>query len=205
LSIVVACIGTSLSAYVYTWQSNQEVEEEILKGRRHLWQRKGATDVEIERTRRGVLTGMIFSNVILYFIILATGSTLHTSGQTQIETAAQAAAALEPLAGPAAKWLFAAGIIGVGFLAVPIMTTGAAYDIVQGFGKKGSLHAKPSENKFFYVRTGATLLSMRRMWPDRSSGGSCCRLSWKARPKALQQIPDREPQFPVSQSSCLKW
>jgi Mn2+/Fe2+ NRAMP family transporter len=74
LSIVVACIGTSLSAYVYTWQSNQEVEEEILKGRRHLWQRKGATDVEIERTRRDVLTGMIFSNVILYFIILATAA-----------------------------------------------------------------------------------------------------------------------------------
>ncbi|EIM30772.1 NRAMP family divalent metal transporter [Microvirga lotononidis] len=154
LSIVVACIGTSLSAYVYTWQSNQEVEEEILKGRRHLWQRKGATNVEIERTRRDVLTGMIFSNVILYFIILATGSTLHASGQTQIETAAQAATALEPLAGPAAKWLFAAGIIGVGFLAVPIMTTGAAYDIVQGFGKKGSLHAKPSENKFFYATIG---------------------------------------------------
>jgi NRAMP (natural resistance-associated macrophage protein)-like metal ion transporter len=151
LSIVVACIGTSLSAYVYTWQSNQEVEEEILKGRRRLWQRKGATDVEIQRTRRDVLTGMIFSNVILYFIILATGSTLHPSGQTQIETAAQAAAALEPLAGPAAKWLFAAGIIGVGFLAVPIMTTGAAYDIVQGFGKKGSLHAQPSENKLFYA------------------------------------------------------
>jgi Mn2+/Fe2+ NRAMP family transporter len=154
LSIVVACIGTSLSAYVYTWQSNQEVEEEILKGRRQLWQRKGATDVEIQRTRREVLTGMIFSNVILYFIILATGSTLHSSGQTQIETAAQAATALEPLAGPAAKWLFAAGIIGVGFLAVPIMTTGAAYDIVQGFGKKGSPHAKPSENKFFYATIG---------------------------------------------------
>ena len=72
--------------------------------------------MEIQRTRWDVLTGMIFSNVILYFIILATGSTLHPSGQTQIETAAQAAAALEPLAGPAAKWLFAAGIIGVGFL-----------------------------------------------------------------------------------------
>jgi Mn2+/Fe2+ NRAMP family transporter len=154
LSIVVACIGTSLSAYVYTWQSNQEVEEEILKGRHQLWQRKGATDVEIERTRRDVLTGMVFSNVILYFIILATGSTLHASGQTQIESAAQAATALEPLAGPAAKWLFAAGIIGVGFLAVPIMTTGAAYDIVQGFGKKGSLHAKPAENKFFYATIG---------------------------------------------------
>jgi Mn2+/Fe2+ NRAMP family transporter len=151
LSIVVACIGTSLSAYVYTWQSNQEVEEQIAIGRRHAWQRKGATDREMERTRRDVLTGMIFSNLILYFIILATGVTLHAAGQHDIDTAAQAAAALEPLAGPAAKYLFAAGVIGVGFLAVPVMTTGAAYDVVQGLGRKGSLQDKPAENRLFYA------------------------------------------------------
>jgi NRAMP (natural resistance-associated macrophage protein)-like metal ion transporter len=151
LAIIVACIGTSLSAYVYTWQSNQEVEEEIVIGRVRLWQRKGATRRELMHTRRDVLTGMIFSNIILYFILMATGSTLHPAGKTNIETAAQAASALEPLAGPAAKWLFALGVIGVGFLAVPVMTTGAAYDVVQGIGKHASLHDHPEDNKLFYA------------------------------------------------------
>ncbi len=151
LSLVVACIGTSLSAYIYTWQSNQEVEEQIAIGRRRLFQRKGASKKEMKRTSRDVLTGMIFSNLILYFIILATGLTLHPAGQTEIETAAQAAAALEPLAGPAATYLFAAGVVGVGFLAVPVMTTGAAYDVVQGLGREGSLHDQPGENRLFYA------------------------------------------------------
>jgi Mn2+/Fe2+ NRAMP family transporter len=150
LSIIVACIGTSLSAYVYTWQSNQEVEEEIAIGRVRLWQRKGATRRELMHTRRDVLTGMIFSNLILYFILMATGVTLNPAGHTSIETAADAASALEPLAGPAAKWLFALGVIGVGFLAVPVMTTGAAYDVVQGIGRHASLHDHPEDNRLFY-------------------------------------------------------
>jgi Mn2+/Fe2+ NRAMP family transporter len=150
LSMIVACIGTSLSAYIYTWQSNQEVEEEIALGRHTLRQRKGATDAELRKTRRDVVIGMLFSNVILYFIILSTGATLHQAGRTEIESAAQAAAALEPLAGAGAKYLFALGVVGVGFLAVPVMTTGAAYDLVQGIGREGSLHARPSEAKLFY-------------------------------------------------------
>ena len=150
LSLIVACIGTSLSAYVYTWQSNQEVEEQIAIGRRQLWQRKGATQAEMKRTSRDVLTGMIFSNIILYFVLLATGVTLHEAGQREVETAAQAAAALEPLAGAAAKYLFALGVVGVGFLAVPVMTTGAAYDVVQGMGSEGSLHDAPQDNRLFY-------------------------------------------------------
>ncbi|EZP73922.1 Cation transporter [Sphingomonas paucimobilis] len=150
ISLIVACIGTSLSAYVYTWQSNQEVEEQIAIGRRQLWQRKGASAGEMKRTSRDVLTGMIFSNIILYFILLATGVTLHPAGETDIATAAQAAAALEPVAGEAAKYLFAAGIAGVGFLAVPVMTTGAAYDVVQCMGSEGSLHDAPRQNRLFY-------------------------------------------------------
>ncbi|WP_083468968.1 Nramp family divalent metal transporter [Methylobacterium variabile] len=150
LAMIVACIGTSLSAYIYTWQSNQEVEDEIGQGRHRLEQRKGATDGELRRTRREVIAGMLFSNLILYFIILSTGATLHPAGQTAIDSAAQAAASLEPLAGSGAKVLFALGVVGVGFLAVPVMTTGAAYDLVQGVGAKGSLHARPSEAKLFY-------------------------------------------------------
>jgi Mn2+/Fe2+ NRAMP family transporter len=154
LSIIVACIGTSLSAYIYTWQSNQEVEEQIEQGRRTVAQRKGASDAELGRTRADVVTGMIFSNFILYFIILSTGATLHAAGVTQIETAAQAANALEPLAGPAAKILFAIGMVGVGFLAVPVMTIGAAYDLAQGLGKKSSLNARAREAPFFYLTIG---------------------------------------------------
>jgi Mn2+/Fe2+ NRAMP family transporter len=120
LSLLVAVIGTTLSAYLYTWQSNEEVEEEIAMGRTQLSQRIGASDAELAGTRRDILFGMLFSNVVMYFIILATGSTLYKTGITDINTAAEAARALRPLAGGAAEVLFALGVIGVGFLAVPI-------------------------------------------------------------------------------------
>ena len=82
--------------------------------------------------------------------MLSTGATLHQAGETQIETAAQAAESLRPIAGEAAGLLFATGIIAVGFLAVPIMTTGAAYDICNVMGWKGTLHGRPNEAKAFY-------------------------------------------------------
>ena len=151
LSMLVAVIGTTLSAYLYTWQSNVEVEEEIAQGRETLRERKGATESELRNSRFDIVLGMLFSNIIMYFIILATGSTLHKAGQTEIETAAHAAEALRPLAGEAAGILFATGVIAVGFLAVPIMTTGAAYDLAQVMGWPSSLHAKPREAKKFYV------------------------------------------------------
>ncbi|MCA0054674.1 MULTISPECIES: Nramp family divalent metal transporter [unclassified Mesorhizobium] len=158
LSIIVAIIGTTLSAYLYTWQSNQEVEEEIAKGRTSLEERKGATEGELRRSRRDILIGMIFSNLIMYFIILSTGSTLYEAGHTQIETAAQAAEALRPLAGDAAGILFAAGVIGVGFLAVPVITAGAAFDFAQAMGWKNGLNAKPRHAPKFYIATGVITL-----------------------------------------------
>jgi Mn2+/Fe2+ NRAMP family transporter len=158
LSILVAVIGTSLSAYLYTWQSNEEVEEEIALGRTTLDQRKGATDAELKHSQRDVLLGMFFSNVIMYFIILATGSTLFRAGQNEISTAAQAAEALRPLAGDAASVLFALGVVGVGFLAVPVMTTGAAYDLAQTVGWKHGLHARPRAAKKFYAAITAFTL-----------------------------------------------
>jgi Mn2+/Fe2+ NRAMP family transporter len=151
LSFLVAVIGTTLSAYLYTWQSNQEVEEEIAMGRTRLSQRKGATDEELAKSRKDILFGMLFSNIIMYFIILSTASTLFKAGKTDISTAAQAAEALRPLAGDAAGILFVLGVIGVGFLAVPVMTTGAAYDLAQTAGWKHSLHAKPAQAKKFYA------------------------------------------------------
>ena len=155
LSILVAVIGTTLSAYLYTWQSNVEVEEEILKGRTRLEERAGASEEELRKSRLDIVVGMLFSNIIMYAIILSTGATLHKAGQTEIETAAQAAEALRPLAGDAAGILFAIGLIGVGFLAVPIMTSGAAYDLCQVMGWKSSLHARPKQATHFYVATAA--------------------------------------------------
>src|SRR3954463_585661 len=161
LSLLVAVIGTTLSAYLYTWQSNEEVEEEIAMGRRHLHQRRGATAEELRQSRWDIAIGMLFSNIIMYFIILSTASTLHVAGRTEIASAAQAAEALKPLAGEAAGVLFAVGVIAVGFLAVPIMTTGAAYDVCQVFGWKHGLHARPAEAKGFYLLIASfTLLAM---------------------------------------------
>lgn len=157
LSILVAIIGTSLSAYLYTWQSNVEVEEKIAQGRVKLRERQGSSESDLHKSRMDILTGMLFSNVIMYFIILATGATLFKAGQTNIDSATQAAEALRPLAGDAAGILFAVGIIAVGFLAIPVMTTGAAYDLCQVLGWKSSLHEKPSEAPAFYlVITGFT-------------------------------------------------
>jgi Mn2+/Fe2+ NRAMP family transporter len=155
LSLVVAVIGTTLSAYLYTWQSNVEVEEEIAQGRTRLAERQGASRAELRRSRTDIAVGMLFSNLIMYFIILSTDATLHKAGETDISSAAQAAEALRPIAGEAAGILFALGIVSVGFLAVPIMTAGAAYDLCQVVGWKSSLHAKPREAKRFYAAVAA--------------------------------------------------
>src|SRR5205085_12051075 len=115
--------------YLLTWQSNEEVEEKIAQGRRRIDDRVGATRAELKASRRDILIGMLFSNTIMYSVILSTGATLHRAGIHDVTSAAQAAEALRPLAGPAAGYLFAAGVVAVGFLAVPVMTTGAAYDL----------------------------------------------------------------------------
>jgi NRAMP (natural resistance-associated macrophage protein)-like metal ion transporter len=151
LAMLVAVVGTTLSAYLYSWQSNQDVEEDISMGRRRLIDRIGTTKAELRRSARDIVFGMFFSNIVMYFIILSTAATLFKAGKTDITSAAQAAQALRPLAGRAAALFFAAGVIGVGFLAVPIMTTGAAYDLCQSFGWKHGLHWKPAEAKTFYV------------------------------------------------------
>ena len=161
LSLLVAVIGTTLSAYLYTWQSNQEVEERIAAGHRRLKDRQGASNSEMKQTLVDVICGMVFSNIIMYFIVLATAATLFKAGQHDINTAADAAKALVPLAGKAAGLLFTLGVIGVGFLAVPVMTTGAAYDLAQTMGWKHSLNAKPLQARAFYgAITVFTLIAM---------------------------------------------
>jgi NRAMP (natural resistance-associated macrophage protein)-like metal ion transporter len=151
LSMLVAIIGTTLSTYVFTWQSNQEVEEEKAQGRTKLSERRGATDEELRKSKLDIALGMFFSNIVMYFIILSTASTLFVSGKTDIQSAADAASALKPLAGNSASLLFTIGIIAVGFLAVPVMTTGAAYNLSQTYRWKHSLDARPSQAPKFYV------------------------------------------------------
>jgi NRAMP (natural resistance-associated macrophage protein)-like metal ion transporter len=154
LALLVAVVGTTLSAYLYSWQSNQDVEEDISMGRRRLIDRMGTTKAELHHSARDIAFGMFFSNLAMYFIVLSTAATLFKAGKTDITSAAQAAQALRPLAGHAAALLFAVGVIGVGFLAVPIMTTGAAYDVCQSFGWRHGLHLKAREAKKFYGAIG---------------------------------------------------
>lgn len=161
LAILVAMIGTALSAYLYTWQSNQEVEEQIAIGRRRLSDRRGATKAELRRSFWTVVSGMFFSNLVMYFIILAAASTLFIGGQHRIDSAVQAADALRPIAGRGASLMFAVGIVAVGFLALPVMTTGGAYDLAQGLGWRDGLHRSPREAKGFYAAlTVFTLVAM---------------------------------------------
>ncbi|HET9087194.1 MAG TPA: Nramp family divalent metal transporter [Acidobacteriaceae bacterium] len=161
LSILVAIIGTTLSAYLYTWQSNEEVEEKIAAGRKTLRSRRGTTEDELKSSFWDVLFGMLFSNIVMYFIILATAATLFAAGKHNIDSATQAAQSLRPLAGRAAGFLFMFGIITVGFLAVPVMTTGAAYDLCQSTGWTNGLNYKPAKAKKFYAAiTMFTLAAM---------------------------------------------
>jgi NRAMP (natural resistance-associated macrophage protein)-like metal ion transporter len=153
-SMLVAVIGTSLSAYLYSWQSNQDVEEDISMGRRRLVDRIGTSKEELQHSARDIAFGMFFASLIMYFIILSTAATLFSAGQNNISAAAQAAEALRPFAGKTAGILFAIGVVGVGFLAVPVMTTGVAYDFCQTFGWKHGLHYRPAEAKEFNVTIG---------------------------------------------------
>jgi Mn2+/Fe2+ NRAMP family transporter len=127
------------------------VEEKEAAGKHTLRERRGTTDQELRSSLWDVNFGMLFSNVVMYFIILATAATLFLSGKHNINTAADAAQSLTPLAGHAAGLLFTLGIIGVGFLAIPVMTTGAAYDVSQTFGWKNGLYQKPFEAGKFYA------------------------------------------------------
>jgi NRAMP (natural resistance-associated macrophage protein)-like metal ion transporter len=160
LSVLVGILGTTISPYLFFWQAAQEVEEERAMGR-NLAQRKGATDEEIRRQRTDVMTGMFFSNIIMYFIILTTAATLHAHGKTHIDTARQAAEALLPLAGAGAYWLFTLGIIGTGMLGVPVLVGSCAYAVAEGAAWKGSLGQKPRQaSKFYGIMAIAMLIGL---------------------------------------------
>jgi NRAMP (natural resistance-associated macrophage protein)-like metal ion transporter len=148
---LVAILGTTISPYLFFWQASEEVEEEKAMGRRMLRQREGATDKEIATRKFDVGTGTLFSNLVMYFIILATALTLNKHGITQIETSKQAAEALLPLAGRFAYLLYAVGLIGVGFLAVPTLAGSAAYAFAETFHWRQGLDQKLKHARAFYA------------------------------------------------------
>jgi NRAMP (natural resistance-associated macrophage protein)-like metal ion transporter len=147
---LVAILGTTISPYLFFWQAAQEVEEERAMGR-DLRHRQGATAGELRASRRDVFTGMFFSNLIMYFIIVTTAATLHRAGHTQIASAREAADALRPMAGAGAYWLFTIGLIGTGLLAVPVLAGSSAYAIAEAAAWRGSLEYQPRRARQFYV------------------------------------------------------
>jgi NRAMP (natural resistance-associated macrophage protein)-like metal ion transporter len=148
---LVAVLGTTISPYLFFWQSSNEVEDEKAMGRRMLRQREGATKRELIDRRLDVGIGTFFSNFVMYFIILTTALTLHRHGITNIETSKQAAEALRPLAGPIAYFLFTAGLIGVGLLAIPTLTGSAAYAFAETFAWKEGLDRGFKGARAFYT------------------------------------------------------
>jgi NRAMP (natural resistance-associated macrophage protein)-like metal ion transporter len=161
LAMLVAILGTTISPYLFFWQASQEVEEEIGFGRVTQAQRRGATDAEMKYARWDVYIGGFLSNLVMYFIILATAATLFKAGHTNIQSAADAAQALRPLAGRGAEILLAVGLIGTGFLAVPILTGSSAYAVTEAFKGRYGFNERFRDAKLFYgVIIGSTLVGL---------------------------------------------
>ena len=148
---LVAILGTTISPYLFFWQASQEIEEEKSKGRRMLRSRQGATRSEIVNRKLDVGVGAFFAVLVMYFIMLTTASTLHRHGVTNIETSRQAAEVLGPLAGKFAAVLYTAGILGVGFLAIPTLSGSAAYAFAETFRWRQGLDEKLGSARAFYA------------------------------------------------------
>lgn len=151
LTTLVAVLGTTITPYLFFWQAALEVEEEEQLGRKTEKERRGATPEEIDDMHLDVNSGMLLSNAVAFFIIVTTAATLGAHGFHQITSAQDAVRALEPLAGPFASWLFAAGMIGTGLLAIPAFTASSAYILSDAFGFREGLDAKPSQAPQFYA------------------------------------------------------
>jgi NRAMP (natural resistance-associated macrophage protein)-like metal ion transporter len=147
---LVAIFGTTISPYLFFWQAGQEVEEQHRRHVKPLMVSPRRAGAELKRIRTDTLVGMGFSHLVALFIVVATAATLHAHGVRDIESAAQAAEALRPIAGDLAFALFALGIIGTGLLAVPILAGSAAYAVSETFGWTEGLDRKPREAKAFY-------------------------------------------------------
>lgn len=156
--ILCAILGTTISPYLFFWQTSQEVEEQILQGKTTVHQRRGFTDPkDVKSMRIDVWSGMFLSNIVMFFIIAACGGILFPNGITEITSAAQAAEALRPFAGDATYFLFAIGIIGTGLLAIPVLAGSSSYALAESFGWKEGLSRNLQQAYAFY---GIIIISM---------------------------------------------
>ena len=162
LTALIAVLGTTISPYLLFWQSGEEVEElESEPEEDPLKKAPEQARVQFNRIKIDIYTGMAFSNLIAYFIILTAAATLHIHGKTENNSAAEAAEALRPIAGPFASFLFSLGIVGTGLLALPVLAGSAAYGVGEAFRWPVGLDRKAREAKAFYsVLAAATLIGL---------------------------------------------
>jgi Mn2+/Fe2+ NRAMP family transporter len=164
---VVAVLGTTISPYLFFWQSSQEAEEIATSGQHALRDAPRAVRRQYRRIRIDTLAGMAFSNLIALAIMLATAATLHSRGVTNIGSAAEAAEALRPIAGRFAFLLFAVGILGTGLLAVPVLAGSAAFAVGESQGWKIGLEYKPRQAARFYaIIVVATFIGVALDWSN---------------------------------------
>ena len=158
-AVVVGVFGTTISPYLFFWQASEEVED--LHGKRGapLLRDAAAAPAELRRIQWDTWSGMFYSDLTAYFIILATAVTLNVSGITDIQTAAQAASALRPLAGDFAFLLFAIGLLGVGLIGVPVLAGSAAYALAEAVGWKEGLERKAKDARGFYAVIAVSMLA----------------------------------------------
>jgi NRAMP (natural resistance-associated macrophage protein)-like metal ion transporter len=152
LTVVVAVLGTTISPYLFFWQASEEVEEiEECDGAKPLKRAPEQAEPEFRRIRVDTYLGMALSNAVALFIVITTAATLNANGVTDIQTSAQAAEALRPIAGPFVFLIFALGIIGTGLLALPVLGGSAAYAVGEAFGWRVGLARAPGRALAFYV------------------------------------------------------
>jgi Mn2+/Fe2+ NRAMP family transporter len=149
-AVIVGVFGTTISPYLFFWQASEEVEDMQAEGAVSLIKDPGSARGELRRIRWDTWSGMLYSDLAAFFIILATAVTLHTAGITDINTAAQAANALRPLAGNFAFLLFALGILGVGLIGVPVLAGSGAYALSEAMGWQWGLERKRTDARGFY-------------------------------------------------------
>jgi NRAMP (natural resistance-associated macrophage protein)-like metal ion transporter len=151
ISTLVAVLGTTITPYMWFWQTSQEVEEQVAGGDTSVKQRRGTTERNVRNRQLDVNFGAVVSNAVMFFIMLTTGATLFAHGQHDINSAADAAQALAPLAGNAARYLFGIGFIGMGLLAIPVLSGSSAYALCEAFRWKVGLDRPVHRVPQFYV------------------------------------------------------
>jgi NRAMP (natural resistance-associated macrophage protein)-like metal ion transporter len=156
---IVAVLGTTITPYCFFWQSSQEAEDERIDPLAHtLIEAPDEARAQIKRMRIDTYVGMGYSNLISWFIIVTTAATLNAHGVTDIATSSQAAEALRPIAGPFAFYVFAAGIIGIGLLSIPVLAASSAYALGEAMGWTTGLSREPLDAKAFYGAIAAATL-----------------------------------------------